>query len=262
MTILLKLGGSLITDKKQSKTFRRDVLSKIVIQLQNIREKYSDKKWIIGHGSGSFGHIEASKYDTINGVTSNEQWLGFTKVAYAASELSQLVWSEFIVSDLPVIRLHPSASLVSNHGNVEYFDTSTLRQYLDANLIPLVHGDVSLDTRLGGTIISTESLFQYIIKHINVEKIILLGEVDGVFNSEGQVITQITPKSFETIVDQLKGASGIDVTGGMYQKVYDMLQIVQFHPDLQIVIANGTKPDILHEILHPDNSIGTTITID
>lgn len=260
MVTLLKLGGSLITDKTQPKSFRGEILLNIIEQLKQILTEYPDLKWIIGHGSGSFGHVEAKKHDTINGVHSKDEWLGFSKVAFVASQLSQLVWAEFIANDIPVVRFHPSSSLLSNDGLVEEFNTNTLKRALADNLIPMIHGDVAFDKAIGGTIISTESQFQYLIQQMDVERIILLGEVDGVLDADGHIIPNITPQNFESIKSNLKGSRGVDVTGGMYQKVADMLQIVQKFPHVKVIIANGNTPNILQGIVENKKPIGTSIT--
>jgi isopentenyl phosphate kinase len=214
---------------------------------------------IIGHGSGSFGHVEARKYNTIQGVSTAEDWLGFTKVAHAASELSQLIFAEFAVAELPVMRFQPSASVIANNGTIQFMNTDTMTQALEHNIIPLIHGDVAFDNQLGGTIVSTETIFTYLVQKLNVGKIILLGEVDGVLDNDDQVIPQITPESVSDITSALGGSSGVDVTGGMYQKVMDMLHLIQLKPDLEIIIANGRIPNLLTEIMCNRMPIGTKI---
>ena len=63
--ILIKLGGSLITDKNRA-FMQKDRSS---VGCQEIKVSLSDKfDLIIGHGSGSFGHVVASKYQTQDGI--------------------------------------------------------------------------------------------------------------------------------------------------------------------------------------------------
>jgi len=259
VTIFLKLGGSLITDKTKTRVFRQKILSNIVTEIKILATQFPDLSWIVGHGSGSFGHVEAKKYDTANGVVSEDQWLGFSKVSHVASELNQLVWSEFVRQDVPAIKFQPSASLVVNDGVVQSMEVSSIKTALEHHLIPLIHGDVGFDKLIGGTIVSTEMLFQYLISHIKAEKIILLGEVDGVLDDDGQVIPEITPQTFDFIKAHLHGSRGVDVTGGMYQKVYDMLQIIEQNPETQVIIANGQTKNVLRKIFEYDSTVGTKI---
>ena len=100
-------------------------------------------------------------------------------------------------------------------------DISLIVRALKEGLIPLIHGDIAFDTRLGGTIVSTESVLCILAKSLPTSKIILLGEVDGVLTSDGHLIEDVTPRSLHQIRSSLSGSSGVDVTGGMLQKVQE-----------------------------------------
>lgn len=259
MTTFIKLGGSLITDKSQPRAFRRGAAQNIVTQVQHIRAAQPDRRLLIGHGSGSFGHVAASQYNTIHGVASEEDWLGFAKVGFVAAELSQLVLAEFVTVGLPVIRFQPSALIGSKGGRIISMDTNLISTALDRGLIPLVHGDIAFDEQLGGTIVSTEFIFAWLAGQLDVERIILLGEVDGVLDSSHQVISEITPATFSRIKNMLGGSEGVDVTGGMIQKVAEMVALVRRYPDLEIVIANGNLPETLVRLVCGKDDIGTQI---
>jgi isopentenyl phosphate kinase len=262
MITLIKLGGSLITDKNVPRAFRKSTMERIASEVKFITEHASSEdKFIIGHGSGSFGHIEAQKYDTIHGVQSVSDWLGFTKVAQAASVLSQLVLSELVLLDIPVFRIQPSASIKAKNRHIQTMNTDLIITALNHNLVPLIHGDVAYDEQLGGTIVSTETIFTYLVQHLNVSRIILLGEVDGVFDSNGDIVAHITSKSIETLKSALGGSSGVDVTGGMYQKVSDMLTLAQGNTELNIIIANGKTPNMLIDLICHNKRLGTRISI-
>ena len=262
MTILIKLGGSLITDKTKAKSFRRDSARRIASQLLRLRELCPDISLVIGHGSGSFGHFEARKYRTVAGVHSAEERLGFVKVGAVATELSQLVQNEFHAAGLPVMRFQPSSSLVARERRIVSFDSRALSMALATRMIPLIHGDVALDEAIGGTIISTEALFARLVTPLGAEKIILLGEVDGVLDQRNQVVPRVTPASFAQVRGALAGSHGVDVTGGMRQKVATMLDLARQRPALEVIIANGNRDDILIDLLARRRRIGTLIAAD
>lgn len=263
MLTLIKLGGSLITDKNTPRHFRQDVMHRIAAEIHQIIEcAPSDQQLIIGHGSGSFGHIEAKKYNTINGATSKNDWLGFTRVANAAAELSQLVTTECVNVNLPVMRFQPSASIKAQNGDIIAMNTKLFTRAVAHGLIPMIHGDVAFDSVRGGTIVSTETIFSFLVKELDISRIVLLGEVDGVLDTQHNLIPHITPKTLAQFESALKGSSGVDVTGGMYQKVMDMLELVKINPDLKIIIANGKIPDMLQQIICENESIGTCISSD
>ena len=259
MTTLIKLGGSFITDKRQPRSFRRRAAQNIAAQVKQIRTVQPDRRIVIGHGSGSFGHFEAAQYNTIQGVESEADWLGFAKVGYVAAELSQLALDELVTAGLPAIRFQPSALIRASNRKIKSMNAGLISRALDHRLIPVVHGDIAFDEQLGGTIVSTESIFAWLVGQLDVKSIILLGEVDGVLDSSNAVIREIRPGAANRIKDALGGSSGIDVTGGMIQKVEEMVALVKRHPDLEIVIANGSRPNVLVDIVCNHNKIGTRI---
>ena len=101
--IFIKLGGSLITDKGEPRTPRLKVISNIAEEIKTILTDNSDLRILLGHGSGSFGHVPASKYRTRDGVRTQNGWIGFTKVWLDARRLNQLVMEAFNEVVLPAI---------------------------------------------------------------------------------------------------------------------------------------------------------------
>lgn len=259
MTVLIKLGGSLVTDKSRSRSFRRDAVRNIARQLVELRAALPETRIVVGHGSGSFGHFEADLHDTANGVYSADNRLGFAKVGAVATELSQLILGEFLAAGLPVIRFQPSSMLATRDRQLHALTVEPLLLALEQQLIPLVHGDIALDSEIGGTIISTEALFAGLAEPLSARQIILLGDVDGVLSDSGLPIAKITPDSFQRVMPLLGGSGGVDVTGGMLQKVTEMIGLVQARPGLEVVIANGRDSDILLDLLVDGAARGTRI---
>jgi isopentenyl phosphate kinase len=156
--------------------------------------------------------------------------------------------------------MQPSASALSHDGKLERLALEPIRQALDHGLVPLVYGDVSLDEVRGGTIISTEEIFYFLALNLPVNQILLLGEVDGVYDQVGAVIPQITPATLPAVEAALSGSAGTDVTGGMETKVRDMVALVEAMPNLTIRIMSGLQPGLLETTLLGQTEPGTLIT--
>jgi isopentenyl phosphate kinase len=228
----LKLGGSLITDKSRVYTVHRRVIARLADEVRQALDAIPELPLLIGHGSGSFGHWAAKPYGTRQGVKTPDQWRGYAKVAIAAARLNRIV-----------------------------LDTRPIHAALAQGLVPLVYGDVALDDVRGGTIISTEDIFLFLAKELCPRRILLLGEVSGVLDPDGNVISHITPSSFPTLRDALAGSAGVDVTGGMADKVTRMVRLVQHHPEIEVHILTGNEPHLLTRVLLDANlPIGTRIT--
>lgn len=262
MLTFIKLGGSLITDKKVPQSFRADVMRRIAREVADaLRE--APQPVVIGHGSGSFGHVPAHKHDTINGVSTPEQWRGFAEVAIVAADLNGLVAHALWDVGVPVWRIQPSASMLARDGVPQQMSLHAVNEALAHGLIPLVYGDVGLDETRGGTIISTESLFTYLAQALPVTRILLVGEVAGVLDEAKNVVPLITPSTFGSTRGAISGSRGTDVTGGMLTKVTDMLALVEQKPELTIQIIDGLAPDVLRaSLVNPQSAHGTTIRAD
>jgi isopentenyl phosphate kinase len=255
----VKFGGSLITDKRVEGSFRETVMARLASEIKSALSRDADLQLLIGHGSGSFGHFAAKRHDTINGVYTSEAWLSFAQVARAAAELNYRVADVLVSAGVPVMRFQPSASAVCDDGVLSGLDAYPIVSALDHGLVPLIYGDVSFDRVRGGTIVSTESLFFYLAQRMPVGRILLLGEVSGVYDDLGQVIPLITSDMYLRVSGALAGSSGTDVTGGMYSKVSDMIRLAQLRGDLIIRIFDGTQPGLLEQTLLNQAQPGTLI---
>jgi len=259
MITFVKLGGSLITDKKIENHFRAEDAERIALELAEALTENPQIQILIGHGSGSFGHVAARRHGTINGVSTPEQWRGFAEVGTVAAELSYLMSKSLSRAGIPVLRVQPSASTRCRDGVIVDMALDPIRSALEHGLTPLVYGDVALDEVRGGTITSTETIFFYLAQHIPVTRIFLLGEVDGVYDQQGAVIPEITPATLSAVEAALGGSAGTDVTGGMETKVRDMVALAQRLPHLQIRIMNGQTPGLLKRTLLDQENAGTLI---
>lgn len=259
MTVLIKLGGSLVTDKRQERTFHRATVQEVARQLVDLRAMRPGLPIVVGHGSGSFGHFEAEKYGTASGVYTNDDRLGCAKVGAAAAELSQLILGEFLAAGLPALRFQPSSMLITRDRQPQGLAPGPIQLALEQGYIPLVHGDIALDTEVGGAIVSTEAVFIQLAQPLRARRIILLGDVDGVLDERGELLPTITPESFPRIAPLLGGSGGVDVTGGMLQKVTEMIDLVQSRANVEVIVANGHERDILLDLFVRGVARGTRI---
>jgi len=261
---LLKLGGSLITDKLTPFTPRHAVLARLAGEIARAVETRPGLNLIIGHGSGSFGHTPAKHYGTRSGVRTTEQWRGFVEVWKEARALNQIVLDALLSAGLPVIALPPSASVTAADGVVQSWALSPVQSALANGLIPLINGDVIFDQARGGTILSTEDLFLHLARVLKPRRILLAGLEDGVWEdypTSTRLIEVITPANYSRVFPHLGQSAGVDVTGGMVQKVSSMVNLVRELPGLEVMIFSGEQPGLLQRVLQGERA-GTAIRQD
>src|SRR5919108_770049 len=257
--VFLKLGGSLITDKTQPYTPRLDIIEDVALQISTTLQDHPDLRLVLGHGSGSFGHVAASEYHTRDGFTprasplmhrerdktEENYWKGFAEVWYQASALNRFVMKALNKTNVPSIALPPSANVIASDGQVSIWETTAIRMALAAGLVPVIYGDVVFDEVRGGTILSTEGLFGFLAPALRPERILLAGLESAVwedFPARTRKLETITPQSFSEIRAGVGQADGADVTGGMEAKVTQMLDLVRQNPELKVQIFSGAEP--------------------
>lgn len=279
--VFLKLGGSLITDKTQPYTVRLDKLADLCTQIARSLQTQPGLHLVLGHGSGSFGHTAAKEYRTRDGpaplllpTTSAKMggvarraegggyWRGFVEVWYQASSLNRYVIQALHEAGIPAMTFSPVASVWSENGQVAEWDTSQIKVALENGIIPVVHGDVIFDRAKGGTILSTEDLFEHLARELRPGRILLAGLEEAVwvdFPARRHKIEVLTRESFNEISSGVGEASGADVTGGMQSKVMQMLALVEQFPGMRALIFSGEGEGYVEKALKGEN-IGTLVT--
>jgi isopentenyl phosphate kinase len=250
--VFLKLGGSLITDKEKPRTARLQILKRLVEEMAAALDAQPGLQILLGHGSGSFGHVSAKKYGTRQGVSGKEQWLGFIEVWRDAQALNHLVIETLHAAGLPAISISPSASVIAAQGNVLRWDLTPIKYALQQELIPVIYGDVVFDAELGGTILSTEDLFDYLARRLLPKRVLLAGLEPGVwadFPVCNQLVSEINQASYPGLEASLGGSAAADVTGGMRSKVVQSLRLAEEIQGLEVWIFSGIKAGILRKAL-------------
>lgn len=262
--IFLKLGGSLITDKARPFTPRREKLAALAGEIQAAWQADPGLSLLLGHGSGSFGHVAAQQHGTRQGVSSPQGWLGFAQVWRQASALNRLVIEALHQAGLPALSFPPSAMLTARSRRVAAWDLQPLRQALAARLLPVIYGDVVFDLDLGGTIFSTEDLFTHLAGELQPRRILLAGMEEGVwadFPACTRLVPHLTPAGLAQVAGGLGGSAATDVTGGMLDKVQQSLAWVKAVPGLEVHIFSGERPGAVGQALL-GGLPGTRLTVD
>jgi isopentenyl phosphate kinase len=273
--VFLKLGGSLITDKTQPYTPRVDIIEEVALQISAALKHQPNLRLLLGHGSGSFGHVAASEYHTRDGFprpsplihrerdkTEENYWKGFAEVWYQASSLNRFVMKALHKMKVLAVALPPSANVIASDGQASIWETTSIRMALAAGLVPVIYGDVTFDEVRGGTILSTEDLFSHLAPALNPERILLAGLEAAVwedFPDRTRKIESITPQTFSQVSAGVGKADGADVTGGMEDKVTQMLKLVEQNPELKVQIFSGVESGNIAQALSGE-TLGTWIT--
>lgn len=260
--ILIKLGGSLITDKSKALTPRMDVIKRLGKEIRDA-QKGTKAKILLAHGQGSYAHIPAAKYKTQLGNINKNSVKGFSVVADMATWPNRILIKEFVNLGIPAVSFSPLSFVFSNNQKLDTVFTKQIEKALEIGIMPVIYGDVIMDSKMGFCIYSGEKTLDLLAlklsKNYKIEKIIMAGDTDGVYDKNGKTITKITTSNFISIKDVLGGSKSIDVTGGMLHKVEESLELVK-KLDTQVCILSGLSRGNLKKAILGKKVIGTVIT--
>lgn len=256
--LIVKLGGSVITDKRGRFSVKLSSLRRLAREL-----KAADGPLVVVHGGGSYGHPIASKFEIARGFKNEEQLMGFSLTHRAMEELNTHVIEALQRAGLPAIAIQPSACSVVSDGRIVRMELAPLHKFLELGIVPVTYGDVVPDLSRGMSILSGDQLVVYLARELGASRVILGADVDGVFTadpklrSREKLIRVITPSSWRDVVKSIGVASGPDVTGGMAKKVEELLILAESGIEAEIV--NAAKADTLKRAILGERGLGTKI---
>ncbi len=242
--VFVKLGGSLITDKKKPYTARPEVIARVAAELHRARQK-TGLTLVVGHGGGSFPHVSAAKYRIHKGARDERGWEGFALVQADAARLNRMVVAALLEAGEPAVALQPSVACRARDSRLERWDGQAPELCLARGLLPVPYGDVCFDETRGCCILSTEEIFRFLAPRLKPSRIIMAGKTDGVLDPEGNTIPELTPADLHRLREVLSASDGVaDVTGGMLHKVEKALET-----GVETMILNGMRPGELENAL-------------
>jgi isopentenyl phosphate kinase len=262
--VFVKLGGSLITDKTRAQTPRRAVIQRLVREVAAALQARPDLRLVLGHGSGSFGHFSAERFQVHLGGL--EDWRGYAETGAAAQRLNRLVTDALLTEGVRAVSLQPSASARCRGGELVELAVEPVWRLLQHGAVPLVYGDVALDDAQGCTILSTEQILIYLAQELRPSRLLMVGEVAGVYTGDplrepnARLVPQVAAREYAAVERGLTGSHGVDVTGGMASKVRLMCGLVQQQPELTVRILTGRRAGVLQcALIDPSAAEGTLI---
>jgi isopentenyl phosphate kinase len=191
-------------------------------------------------------------------------WQGFIEVWRQAAALNRLVMDALASAGIHALAFPPSAGAVAKDGRLASWPTQGIQAALDADMVPVVYGDVAFDRQRGGTILSTEDLFIFLADALSPQRILLAGDEDGIYAdypARQKLLPTLGRGTAAEIGASLGGAAGADVTGGMAGKVGLMLGLLEQNQGIDIRIFSGLEPGKLQKALAGE-AIGTRLVAD
>jgi isopentenyl phosphate kinase len=256
---ILKIGGSVITDKNGELAARTEAINRLAEETQ----KASLRNLIIVHGGGSFGHPTAKKYGIKDGLKEDAQKVGFAETHHVMTVLNGLVMDALVWHSIPAFSVTPSCCVVTENGRIKFFEDAVLKMLLKMGFVPVLYGDATLDEKLGFTVLSGDQIVSYLARKFGAGKIVIGVDTDGLYDADPKVAenaklySRLTLSELEKVKGKLGGSTAADVTGGMVGKIAELVPAVE--QGIPVVIVNAAKPNRVYKALMGEAVEGTVI---
>jgi len=256
---VLKLGGSVITDKEKPLTPNLEAIERLATEIA----RADVKSLIVVHGGGSFGHHVAKQYNLTEGYADPAQVVGFAKTHRAMTKLNSLVMDALISHDVYAVVVQPSSCVVTKVGRIQSMEKKPLKRMLDMGLVPVLYGDAVLDSEKGFAILSGDQLVSSLAINFGASRIIMGGDVDGLYtadpkgNRSARLVERVTLEELKAQKHDIEGSKATDVTGGMLGKVRELIPAIE--QNIQALLVNATEPLRVYKALRAEEVTGTII---
>jgi isopentenyl phosphate kinase len=247
--VVIKLGGSALTDKSRIYTPRIPVIHAAAKQVREICKHFSI---VLVHGAGSYGHIPVRKFGLEYGFKSSKQLKGLIATKFKLLEWESTLGEIFLKDGVPLITFLASDLVVTKNGRIVSSELRPMRSWLNLGCVPTTGGDIVPDTKNGFSILSGDQLAAFLAIRLRATKLVYGVDIDGIFDSNpkldpnAQLLEVLTPSSAARLVAKASSGTIPDVTGGMAGKISEAIAAARH--SIPVYFVDLTKDDRLRKV--------------
>ena len=234
--VVVKLGGSLITRKREIEKLRPKVLRRLAEELAEVRSV----PLVLLHGAGSFGHPGAARFGLARAPDgqspASARARGGAIVATEVRRLHLAVLRELVHAGLAPWSI-PLAGVARNRaGALASLEVRPFEEALGRGMLPVSFGDVVPDATWGVSILSADTAAMELARRLEAVRVIFATDVPGVLEGPPGRKRSVTPEVSEELIARLRPVAGaIDVTGGLRAKLGAMLAVARAGADAALI---------------------------
>ncbi|XP_069110484.1 uncharacterized protein [Argopecten irradians] len=183
--LVVKFGGSAITDKHQLESLRKDNLVSAAATISHCVDH--GLRCVVVHGAGSFGHHHAKDYEVNSGLHGTAEEVKRRKYGMCLTRLSVTKLNHEVVRSLVDVKVNAIGMSaigvwVADNGEIFRHGVNGILELLDNGFVPVLHGDCVLDASKGCGILSGDVIIKTLCKEHLVNRVVFLSDVTGVFD--------------------------------------------------------------------------------
>ena len=223
MTTVLKLGGSVVTEKDRRETLDGAALDRAADAVAEALDGGAvTGDLVLVHGGGSFGHHHADRHG-VGTDAGTRDTAAVTDIHGAMTTLNRFVLGRLQDRDVPALPVHPLSLAHRDAGGGLTLPAGGIETMLGVGFVPVLHGDVIPHEGEGATVLSGDEIVADLAASLGADRVGLCSTVSGVLDADGAVLDRI--EDYDAVADALGVGEVTDVTGGMAGKVRTLLDL-------------------------------------
>jgi isopentenyl phosphate kinase len=242
---LVKIGGSVVTDKQRPFIFQDAYAQCVAADI-----RLSRTVPVLVHGTGSWAK-PIGRHCRRDGAVFRDE-TGFQMTSGRVRRLQEAVTAALRDEGVVCCPLQTNAIFHRARGVLDLYDTGPLRRLLDAGVSPLLCGDVLVEGPGTFRVVSSDAIAVAVARRMRVRDCVLATDVDGVWDSDGQLLREVTTPNLA-----VGDSDRRDVTGGMSAKIVAALEIAA--SGARTTIVNGRVRGRVRDALARRNVTGTRV---
>lgn len=243
---------------------------------------------VLVHGAGSFGHFQAKKHNVSAGKA------GIPAAAAAASTgvdyaklralvgasdcrrsvtwLNNHIVGSLVALGVPAIGVSPFPSWRMRDRSVSASDTDSVVAAIDAGFVPVLFGDVVLDSERGFTVLGGDVIMEVLAAALMPKRVVFVSDVEGICSAPpgtagSSLLRQVAVGKTGGILsfgDVTTTTAEHDVTGGILAKVGTAATITAAAASssdrgTSAVVLVVNRKNLLAAVTTPADAVGSVV---
>ena len=234
--VVVKLGGSVITRKREVERFRPKLLARLAREVA----RSTDRRVVLLHGAGSFGHPGAERFGLARppdrAGAEDHRARGAAIVAAEVRRLHTEVLRALIQAGASPASVPMATHARNRSGALVAFDAAPFEEALEHAWMPVSFGDVVPDEEWGSSILSADTIATELVPRLHPERVIFVSDVPGILDRTAGPPRTVFPEVTEAVVAALRPGPGAPaVTGGIRATAGAMLAIARSGADAGLI---------------------------
>jgi isopentenyl phosphate kinase len=242
--VVVKLGGSIISDKKRDFSYRGEPVASLARAILS-----SGERTVVVHGGGAFGHPLAKRYH-LSSRAASPSAEGVSETRRAMFDLNARICDSMIAEGLRPYTFSPFPLLTAAGTR----GTAWLERIISAGLTPVTFGDVVREGA-GFRILSGDTIALLLSRSLRAGRCVFVMDVDGIAGPDGAVVKEIDRRS----AARLELSASGDATGGIALKVREALKIAS--AGTEVAFVSGFNPREFSKALKGLDFHGTIVRV-